>query len=124
MSLLLAPPLAMAHAASKGLHLHIDPPAALPGAELRITIESAEEFSEVRLGVGSEKPLVRRLEKPARTIEIVTRLPAGAPTGTTVSLHAEARALSRTTVRAAAIVPVGDPRRPIVLQPEPGPESQ
>lgn len=121
---LLATSLAMAHGASKGLHLHVDPPAALPGSKLRITIESAEEFSEVRLGVGSEKPLVRRPEKPARTIEIVTRLPAGAPTGTTVSLHAEARTLSRTTVRAAAIVPVGDPRRPIVLQPEPGPESQ
>lgn len=104
------------HGASKGLHLHLIPEAALPGSKVNVLVDAVSEVDQVVVGFAGSTAVTRRLKPPARHVEVELVVPSGFKRGTTASVQAEAtgRTLAK-PLRASSLVIVGDPKQPIVL---------
>lgn len=99
---------ALGHGASKGLHLHVEPEPAAPGARLTVAVDTAEPVRKVTLGWVGGQELRHAPEEPSRHFLLKIQVPeeSGAEV---LNLQAEAITVSGKTVRAAALVRVGRP---------------
>lgn len=104
------------HGASKGLHLHLVPEAALPGSKVKVLVDSVSEVDQVVVSFAGSAAITRRLKPPARHVEVELVVPSGLKRGTTASIQAEATGGTLTKpLRASTLLILGDPAQPIVL---------
>ena len=99
---------ARAHSASRGLHLHLSPDPASPGAKVRIRADARGPMVRLRAGWAGQEPVEVRPEKASKKIVIEIRVPEKVK-GETLSLAAEAETDSGEIVRAAAILRITEP---------------
>ena len=101
---------ASGHGASRGLHLHVDPDRAEPGDTVTVSIDASEPIVRARIGMTDDDTMVEiEPDPPARRLETTIAVPDAA--GGTINVHAEARTVEGTTVRAAAVVTILPRRR-------------
>ncbi len=104
------------HGASKGLHLHLIPAAALPGGKVTVQVDSLSAVDQVVIGFADAPPITKRFKAPAQHVEVELTVPRHLKLGTTISVQAEARgAALPQPLRASSLLFVGDPKQPIVL---------
>ncbi|MFN7964918.1 MAG: hypothetical protein U0V87_04410 [Acidobacteriota bacterium] len=104
------------HGASKGLHLHLIPAAALPGGKVTVQVDSLIAIDQVVIGLADAPPITKRLKTPAQHVEVELTVPRHLKQGTTISVQAEARGAAQPKpLRASSLLLVGDPKQPIVL---------
>lgn len=94
---------ARAHSASRGLHLHLSPDPAHPGAKIKVRVDASAPMVRLRAGWAGEEPAEVRLRKAREKIVLEIRVPETVESET-LSLGAEAETESGETVRAAAIL--------------------
>ena len=99
---------AFAHGASRGLHLHLSPDPAKPGATITVELEAEEPVSSVRLGFSGHEPKVRQLDPAKKRFSMKLEVPA--KTADTVNCHAEVKTAAGKTFRASAVLRVAAPR--------------
>jgi hypothetical protein len=99
---------APAHTASRGLHLHLSPDPAPPGATIRVRANAGGPMVRLRAGWAGQEPVEVRPENASREIVLAIRVPETVE-GETLSLAAEAETESGETVRAAAILRIAEP---------------
>lgn len=102
-------PAARPHGASRGLHLHLSPDPARPGAMVTVEVEAAEKVARVTVAFSGHDPVVRKLDPALRRVAVELRLPERIE-GETINAHAEARTASGGTLRASAVLRVSGPR--------------
>jgi hypothetical protein len=91
------------HGASKGIHLHVSPEPACPGASLRVEIDAVEAMTRVLAAAGQGKPSRFDAAAPSRRMVVTLRAP-DRPRNGTINVAAEATAVSGRRLRASAIV--------------------
>ena len=99
---------ARAHSASRGLHLHLSPDPAAPGAKIRLRVDASGPMVRLRAGWAGEEPVEIRPRKAKKKIVVEIRVPEKVETET-LSLAAEAETDSGEILRAAAILQVATP---------------
>jgi hypothetical protein len=102
-------PIARPHGASRGLHLHLSPDPARPGAMVTVEVEAAEPIERVEVAFSGHDSLRQELDPPVRRVAVELRLPERIE-GETINAHAEARTPSGGTLRASAVLRVSEPR--------------
>ena len=102
--ILLAASPALPHSASRGMHLHVDPESAAPGAEIVIAADAVSPIVSLRIAFVGGKPTEVRPETSNRYVAVRLRVPASARG--TVNVHAEAEVGGPKPLRASAVVKV------------------
>jgi hypothetical protein len=96
---------AFGHGASKGLHLHVDPPRASRGETVTVKIDARRPLAAIRLGIaGTESTVEIEPDPCTRHVEARATIPEDAEG--TISVHAEGTTTDGETVRAAAVVKI------------------
>lgn len=103
---LLAPSFAHAHGASKGLHLHLVPDRAAPGAIIEIDADAALPVAKLKVGFVGEDPAVIAPKTPAKRVVARRAIPKTAKPGTTINVMAEAETTQGKLFRASGIVTI------------------
>ena len=96
---------ALAHGASRGLHLHLLPESAPPGAEVEVAMDAALPIARARVSFVGQKALEVKPHIPAKRVVVKLTLPAGTR-GAVINVQAEVETTSGKTFRAAAILKV------------------
>ncbi|ANM31915.1 hypothetical protein ABI59_23645 [Acidobacteria bacterium Mor1] len=94
---------ALAHGASRGLHLHLTPDPARPGSTLTVEVEASEPVLRVSAGLGEQRLEPREFDPPRRKFELELKVPAD-PGAETLNAFAEVRTTSGKTLRASAVL--------------------
>lgn len=103
--LVLAARPALAHGASRGLHLHVTPDTASPGGTVAVAADAALPIARLRAAFVGADPSEVRPRRPRRRVVVTLTLPKTVA-GATASVHAEVETASGKTLRAAALVKV------------------
>ncbi len=66
---------ALGHSASRGLHIHVEPERAAPGAKISVRVHAAAPLTHLTLGFVDEEPTVFSFEEALRTVTVPLRAP-------------------------------------------------
>ena len=104
-ALLLALAPAFGHGASKGLHLHVVPDSASPGAEVKVRVDAAAPMVRMTISFVGTDPVEFIPNQASRSLTARLKVPADTKLGA-INVQAEAHAVDGKAVRASAVVKV------------------
>lgn len=98
------------HGASKGLHLHVTPDPAPRGGRVEVEIDASSTLRSLKIGFVGQPALVLDIDPPSREARAELRVPESAA-GDAANVQAEALTSEGGTLRASAVVRIGDAER-------------
>ena len=101
---------AEAHGESRGLHLHLAPDPATPGATVTVEVSAADAVRQVEVAFTGGQPVRQTLDPPRARFEVQLKVPDEIE-GETINAHAEVKTRGGRTLRASAVLRIA-PRDP------------